>query len=83
MKGCLSVAPVPEDDSVLECGIWDQVRVGLETSRVRYDFLEEVLRFCWVTEELEANSFQESHKAQIIQVVFTTLSSDNYQLNWC
>ena len=78
MDCCSSVAPVPEDDSVLECGVWDQVRVGLETPGVRYDFLEEAFRLRRVTEELQANGFQESHKAQIIQVIFTTFSSNNY-----
>ena len=41
---------------------------------MRDDFLEEGLRLGWITEELPTNSFQESHEAQIIQVIFATLS---------
>ena len=68
----IDVAPLAEDDPVLERGVRDQIRVGLEFAGVRYHFLEEIFRLGGVAEGLQTDGLQEGHEAQVVQVIFTT-----------
>ena len=78
LQGLCRLAPVPQDEAVLERGVGQEVLVRLEIPWVpRDDSLEEALRLFRGTQVLEAHGLQQGDQALVVGVELVILWNVN------